>query len=153
METQREMISRGPWPNAMTNGTDETPPSLGHQDRLGLELQEVTNAMVRIYKELFGRGPTKARSSYAGRDTLIATLENSLTAAEHNMIALGEHQRVRETRTLFQHASERNFIETVEQITGRRVRAFVSGTDTHRDVSTEVFYFEPVTSAEAIKGG
>ncbi len=137
----------------MTNGTDETPLSLGHQDRPGLELQEVTNAMMRIYKELFGRGPTKARSSYANRDTLIATLENSLTAAEHNMSALGEHQRVRETRTLFQHASERNLIERVEQITGRRVRASVSGTDTHRDVSAEVFYFEPVTSAEAIKGG
>lgn len=153
METQQEMTARGPWPNGMKNGTDETPVSLGHQDWLGLELQEVTNAMVRIYKELFGRGPTKARSSYAGRDTLIATLENSLTAAERGMIALGEHQRVRETRTLFQHASERNFIEAVEQITGRRVRAFVSGTDTHRDVSTEVFYFEPVTSAEGIKGG
>ena len=149
METQEGMTSGGPRPSAMTNGTDEVPLSLGREDRLGLELQEVTNAMVRIYKELFGRGPTKARSSYAGPDTLIATLENSLTAAERSMIALGEHQRVRETRMLFQHANERDFVETVEQITGRRVRAFVSGTDTHKDVSSEVFYFEPVASPES----
>jgi hypothetical protein len=35
-------------------------PRIGHADRQGLELQELTNAMVRLYKELFGLGPTKA---------------------------------------------------------------------------------------------
>jgi uncharacterized protein YbcI len=120
---------------------------LGYKDRQGLELQEVTNAMVRIYKEQFGRGPTKARTNYAGPDTLVSTLENSLTAAESNMISLDEHQRVREIRLFFQHASERDFVDAVQQITGRKVRAFVSGTDTHRDISSEVFYLEPVTRA------
>jgi uncharacterized protein YbcI len=119
-------------------------PVMGYSDRRGLELQEVTNAMVRLYKELFGRGPTKARSNYAGPDALLATIEDSLTAAERNMVALGEHQRLRETRMFFQHASDRDFINTVEEITGRKVRAFVSGIDTGKDVSSEVFYFEPV---------
>jgi uncharacterized protein YbcI len=119
----------------------------GHNDRRGFELQEVTNAMVRLYKELFGRGPTKARSEYAGADTLVATIENSLTAAERNMLALDEHQRVREVRMFFQHASERAFTDAVEEITGRKVRAFVSGIDTHQDVSIEAFYFEPVGQA------
>jgi hypothetical protein len=59
---------------------------LGHSDRRGMELQEVTNAMVRLYKELFGRGPTKARSNYAGPDTLLVTIENSMMAAERNML-------------------------------------------------------------------
>jgi uncharacterized protein YbcI len=122
-------------------------PHLGHSDRRGMELQELSNAMVRIYKESFGRGPTKARTHYAGPDILVATLENSLTAAERSMVALDEHQRVREIRMFFQHASERDFTEAVEQITGRKVRAFVSGTDTHSDVSSEVFYLEPVPAA------
>ena len=122
---------------------DVETPHLGHSDRRGLELQELTNAMVRIYKESFGRGPTKARTHYAGPDTVVATLENSLTAAERSMVALDEHQRVREIRLFFQHASERDFTDAVEQITGRKVRAFVSGTDTHNDVSSEVFYLEP----------
>jgi uncharacterized protein YbcI len=134
MEMQEGLISRGPRPSAS-------------------ELQELTNAMVRIYKELFGRGPTKARCDYAGPDTLIAALDDSLTAAERNLIALGEHQRVSETRTLLQHASERYFIETVERITGRRVRAFVSCTDTRRDVASEVFFLEPVTGADEILSG
>ena len=124
---------------------DETSqPHVGHKDRQGLELQEVSNAMVRIYKELLGRGPTKARTSYAGPDTLVATIENSLTPAERNMVALGEHQRVREIRMFFQHAAEQDFVDAVEQITGRKVRAFVSGIDTSQDVSSEVFYFEPI---------
>jgi uncharacterized protein YbcI len=119
--------------------------STGHPDRNGLELQEITNAMVQLYKEIFGRGPTKARTNYAGPDTLVATIRDSLTPAEQAMLDLGEHQRVREMRMFFQHASESDFKETVERITGRKVWAFVSGTDTDRDVSTEVFYLEPVT--------
>jgi uncharacterized protein YbcI len=125
---------------------DTQQPRIGHEDRQGLELQEITNAMVRLYKELFGRGPTKARTNYAGPDTLVATIENSLTPAERNMIGLGEHQRVREIRMFFQHASDTEFTGTVEEITGRKVRAFVSGTDTDKDVSTEIFYLEPVSS-------
>ena len=119
---------------------------MGEADRRGLELQELTNAMVRLYKELFGRGPTKARTHYAGPDTVVSTIQNSLTAAEHNMVALDEDQRVREIRMFFQHASEREFTEAVEQITGRKVWAFVSGMDTQRDVATEIFYLEPVAS-------
>jgi hypothetical protein len=42
----------------------------------------------------------------------------------------------------FQHATEDDFRGSVEQITGRKVRAFVSGIDTGQDVSSEVFYFE-----------
>jgi hypothetical protein len=43
----------------------------------------------------------------------------------------------------FQYATVKEFVETVEQITGRTVRAFVSGIDTEHDVSCEVFYLEP----------
>jgi uncharacterized protein YbcI len=123
-------------------------PRIGDAERQGLELQEITNAMVRIYKEHFGRGPTKARTNYAGPDTLVATIENSLTPAERNMLDLGEDQRVREIRMFFQHASDTEFCGTIEEITGRKVWAFVSGMDTDKDVSAEIFYLEPVPSAE-----
>ncbi len=98
----------------------------GH-DRSGMELSEISNAMVRLYKEQFGRGPTKAGTNYAGPDCLVSTLEDSLTPAERRMVELGEHQRLRDIRTFFQHATEQQFCETVEEITGRKVRAFVSG--------------------------
>jgi uncharacterized protein YbcI len=109
----------------------------------------VSNAMVAIYKEQFGRGPTKTRTHFAGPDTLITTLEDSLTKAERNMVAMGEHTRLRDIRMFFQYAVEQDFRGTVEQITGRKVRAFVSGIDTERDVSCEVFYFEPLSDGSS----
>ena len=112
-------------------------------DRQGQQLQELSHAMIRLYKEQFGRGPTKVRTDFAGPDTVISTLENSLTPAERSLAAMGEHQRLRDVRMFFQHASEREFVGTVEEITGRKVRAFVSGIDTNKDVSSEVFYLEP----------
>lgn len=103
----------------------------------------VSNAMVKLYKDKFGRGPTKASTHFAGPDTLIATLQDSLTPAERNLAAMGEHQRLRDVRLFFQYAAEEEFRSTVEQITGRKVWAFVSGIDTGNDVSVEVFYLEP----------
>jgi uncharacterized protein YbcI len=123
----------------MNEDAQEIPQQTAAEQR-GMQAAELSNAMVRIYKEQFGRGPTKSHAVFAGPDLLICTLENSLTPAEHRMVQLGEHQRFRDIRTFFQHASEPAFIETVEQITGRSVRAFVSGTDTEHDVSSEVFY-------------
>jgi uncharacterized protein YbcI len=103
----------------------------------------VSNAMVRIYKQQFGRGPTKARAHFAGPDTIICTLQNSLTPAERNLVALGEHQRLRDVRMFFQYASEQEFRGAIEEIVGRKVWAFVSGIDAAQDVSIEVFYLEP----------
>jgi uncharacterized protein YbcI len=105
-------------------------------------LHELCNEMVRIYKEIFGRGPTRARADWAGQDALLCTLEDTLTPAERKMVEVGEHQRLRETRMFFQHACQDDFRASVERITGRKVRAFVSGIDTDTDVSSEVFYLE-----------
>ncbi|HEX4668529.1 MAG TPA: DUF2294 domain-containing protein [Solirubrobacterales bacterium] len=101
---------------------------------------EISREMVRLYKEQFGRGPTRARTEFAGPDIVICTLEDSLTPAERKLAELGEHQRLRDLRLYFQHVTEKEFRETVERILGREVRSFVSGMDTHTDVSSEIFY-------------
>ena len=106
-------------------------------------LLTVSNEMVRIYKEQFGRGPTKVRTDWAGPDVLITTLRESLTAAERNLADMGEFARLRDTRTFFQYAGEHEFVGAIEEIVGRKVIAFVSGIDARRDDSAEVFYFEP----------
>jgi uncharacterized protein YbcI len=119
---------------------DATP----EQEREGFSVQmEVSNAMVRLYKDVFGRGPTKARTSYAGPNVLVCTLEDSLTPAERNLRDMGEHQRLRDVRMFFQYATESQFRETVEGITGRKVVAFISGHDVNQDLAAELFYLEP----------
>ena len=104
---------------------------------------EISREMVRLYKEQFGRGPTKARTEFAGRDVVVCTLEHSFTPAERKLVEMSEHQRLRDTRLYFQHATEGDFRGAVERLLKRRVRAFVSGIDTLADVSSEVFYLEP----------
>ena len=104
---------------------------------------EISREMVRLYKELFGRGPTRAKTYFVGTDLVISTLEHSLTRAERALAEMGEHQRLRDTRMYFQHATEGEFRAVVERVLGRKVRAFISGLDTGQDVAAEVFYLEP----------
>jgi len=106
---------------------------------------EISREMVRLYKELFGRGPTKARTEFAGPDIVICTLENTFTPAERSLAELGEHQRLRDTRMYFQSATADKFREIIERVTGRRVRAFISGLDASADVCSEIFYLEDGT--------
>jgi uncharacterized protein YbcI len=114
----------------------------GKADLQFSKLAEVSREMVRLYKEQFGRGPTKARSDFAGPDLIVCTLEDTLTPAEKRMAEFGEHQRLRDTRLYFQHATEAQFCEIIERVLGRKVRAFISGLDTYNDVAAELFYLE-----------
>jgi uncharacterized protein YbcI len=109
----------------------------------GNAMQAVSNAMVRLHKEQFGRGPTGARSFFAGPDTLVCTLEDTLLPAERAMVEMGEHQRVRETRMFLQVATHEQFVQTVEELVRRKVRAFASAIDPVPGVVFEIFSFEP----------
>lgn len=120
-----------------------------HGAAAGSVLLDVANAMVHLFKEQFGRGPTKARASWAGRDVLTVVLEDTFTRAERNLAAMGEHERLRNIRGLFQYAAVRDFCEPVERITGRRVRAFASGIDTEAGgLAVETFVLHPEGSTE-----
>jgi uncharacterized protein YbcI len=119
------------------------PPNEDGTDRTSV-LAAISAEMVRLYKEQFGRGPTKARSSWAGRDLVVVLLEDTLTPAERNLLSLGESGRLRETRMLFQYSWVREFCEPVERLTGRKVRAFISGIDAGADgMSMEAFSLYP----------
>ena len=107
-------------------------------------LSAISNEMVRIYKDQFGRGPTKTRTQWAGPDILVVTLEQTFTPAERRLRELSEHERLRELRLLFQYSAVTVFCDPVEQLTGRKVRAFVSGIDTELDLASEMFVLHPL---------
>jgi uncharacterized protein YbcI len=115
-------------------------------------LQAISNAMAQIYKTQFGRGPTKVKTYFAGPDAVVCILEDTQTPAERRLVELQEHQRLRDVRLFFQYATEDDLREPIEQATGRRVRAFISGIDVRADASAEVFLLEdheaePATAA------
>jgi uncharacterized protein YbcI len=113
-------------------------------DRGASVVAAISDEMVRLYKEQFGRGPDRVRTYWCSDDVLITVLEDTFTPAERNLAVLGEHQRLRDTRTFFQYATVREFCEPVERLTGRTVKAFISGIDTQVDgLAIETFILHP----------
>jgi len=106
-------------------------------------LSALSSALVTLHKEQFGRGPTRARSNFAGGDTLVCVLEEALLPAERMMVEMADQQRVREARVALQAATSDKFIEAVESIVRRKVVAFASAIDADAGVVWEIFNFEP----------
>ena len=116
-------------------------------DVRGRVLQDLANEMVKLFKDQFGRGPTRARAYWTSEDVITVTLEDTFTPAERNLAQMGEHQRLRDMRAFFQYSSVDEFCEPVERLTGRRVRAFISGIDTAVDgLAVETFVLHPPDS-------
>jgi uncharacterized protein YbcI len=113
------------------------------EEQVTSPLTAISNAMVRLHKEHFGRGPSNVRSHFAGPDALVCILEDVLLPAERKLVDMGDLQRVRETRMAFQVATTEEFVSSIEQIVNRKVRAFSSGTDVTQNVVFENFVFEP----------
>jgi uncharacterized protein YbcI len=113
------------------------------EQRGGGVLSAVSNALVTLHKEQFGRGPTRARANFAGEDTLVCVLEDALLPAERVMVQMGEQQRVRESRVALQAATSGTFVHAIEQIVDRKVTAFASAIDADQGVVWEVFNLSP----------
>lgn len=106
-------------------------------------LAAVSNALVALHKEQFGRGPTRARTEYAGADALVCIMEDALLPAETAMVEMGEAHRVQESRLFFQSATAAQFRQAVEEIIEREVRSFASATDPHTGIVMEIYVLTP----------
>ncbi len=111
-------------------------------------LLEISNATVRLYKAAFGRGPTHARARFAGTDSLVVLLQDTMTVSERKLVALGEHERLRAHRLLLHQVVEDEIRAVVEEILERPTLSLISGLDTERDVAAEVILLAPVPHLE-----
>jgi uncharacterized protein YbcI len=98
----------------------------------------ISNEMVRLHTEYYGRGPTRAKV-YVDGDLVAVVLEDTFTPAEKTLIARGESEGIQDIRRRFQRAMADQFRSIVEQATGREVRSFLSETDLDNDISVEIF--------------
>lgn len=108
----------------------------------GALLAALTREIVGLHAAHYGKGPTKARSYWAG-DTLVCQMEETLTSVERTLVDRGKSAEVHALRRSFQDAMEEEFVAAVERLTGRRVRAFLSQVHLSPEVDVEVFVFEP----------
>jgi uncharacterized protein YbcI len=114
----------------------------GESSATSTALVEIANAIVHLYKQAFGRGPTKAQARFSGSDVLVVLLQDNLTVAERNLLALGEYERVREQRLVLGLAFEDRKRSEVERILQRRTVASMCGIDPRRDLAAEIFTLE-----------
>jgi uncharacterized protein YbcI len=103
----------------------------------------LSNALVALHKEQFGRGPVNSRTNFAGPDTVVTVFYDALLPAERALTAIGEHLRVQEGRLFFQEATRDRFIATVESIVHRKVLSFHSTCDARTGIVMEIAIFEP----------
>jgi uncharacterized protein YbcI len=103
---------------------------------------DVSREVVRIYARFYGRGPTKAKTIFHG-DLIVTVLEEIFTKAEEILVKANQFEQVRAHRQAFQDEVEPLFRQVVEEVTGRRVRAFLSQV-TEEGIAAEVFVLEPV---------
>jgi uncharacterized protein YbcI len=112
------------------------------QQQPGESLAEVSNAVVQILSEYYGRGPTKAKS-YMFDHYVVTVLEDILTTVERTLVERGEEDLVRRVRLTFQAAVADRFIQAVETILGRKVLAYHSQVTFNPAMGFEFFVLEP----------
>ena len=108
------------------------------QKPLGEMRAAIANEIVRLQAEYYGKGPTRAKT-YIVEDLVVVVLEESFTRAEKTLAERGEREAIQHIRRRFQQQMAESFTSIVEQVTGRKVRVFLSETDIDNDVSVETF--------------
>ena len=128
----------------------ESKPS-GH----GEVLTAISDGMVALLKEFYGRGPTRAKSYY--QDDLVAcVLRGGFSKVEQTLLQGGRGSAVIQQRMEFQELMRERFVKVIENATGRQVIGFMSGNQQDPDMMCEVFILAPtdlVDEHELLKSG
>lgn len=105
-------------------------------------LADVSNAVVRLHKRFYGKGPVKARA-HLSHDVLTVVLEGGFTRGEQTLHDHGHAQEVVRSRLAMQESIENEFRAAIESILYRSVRSFMSANDPSNDLQAEVFVLDP----------
>jgi uncharacterized protein YbcI len=105
-------------------------------------LTAISDGMVALLKEFYGRGPTRAKSYYED-DLVVCVLRGGFSRVEQTLLAGGRGQAVIQQRMEFQEVMRERFAKVIEDATGKRVIGFMSGNQQDPDLMCEVFILAP----------
>jgi uncharacterized protein YbcI len=108
----------------------------------GEVLTAISDGMVALLKEFYGRGPTRAKSYYED-DLVVCVLRGGFSRVEETLLAGGRGQAVIQQRMEFQEVMRQRFAKVIEDATGKRVIGFMSGNQQDPDLMCEVFILAP----------
>lgn len=105
-------------------------------------LAAISTSIVGIVREHYGRGPMKAKT-YALDDIIVVVMRGSgFTALEQTIMDSGEPERVIAMREDFQRVMAERYKDTIHELTGRNVVAFLSQAHVEPDITMEVFFVD-----------
>lgn len=108
----------------------------------GQLLAAISTSIVAILRERYGRGPMKAKT-YALDDVVLVVMRGSgFTALEQTHIDSGQSGRVVAMREEFQEMMAERYQKTIEELTGRKVVAFLSQAHVDPDITVEMFFVD-----------
>lgn len=122
-------------------------------------LTSISNGLVSLLKEYYGKGPTRAKSYYQD-DLVVCVLRGGFSRVEETLLEGGRGSAVIQQRMAFQELMRDRFVEVIEHATSRKVVGFMSGNQQHPDLMCEVFVLsptdlttDPIASGEDASGG
>ncbi len=111
-------------------------------DTHGDVLTAISDGLVALLKEYYGRGPTRAKAYYQD-DLVVCLLRGGFTRVEQTLLDGGRGTAVIDQRMEFQELMRSRFESVIERATGRRVLGFMSGNQQDPDMMCEVFILAP----------
>jgi uncharacterized protein YbcI len=114
-----------------------------HGDRL----TAISDGMVALLKEFYGRGPTRTRTYYED-DLVVCLLRGGFSRVEQTLLEGGRGSSVIHQRMEFQDLMRERFESVIREATGRHVIGFMSGNQQDPDIMCEVFILAPTDLVE-----
>ena len=108
----------------------------------GEVLTAISDGLVALLKEFYGRGPTRAKSYYED-DLVVCVLRGGFSRVEETLVKGGRGDAVIQQRMQFQDLMRGRFEAVIERATGRLVIGFMSGNQQHPDMMCELFILAP----------
>jgi uncharacterized protein YbcI len=108
----------------------------------GRLLSAITDQIVSLMREHYGRGPIKAKTYVLDNLIVCVLTDGGFTAIERTMMGGGEPERVLEMRRDFQRMMKVRYSEMIEELTGRMVLAFLSQAHVEPDLTIEMFLMD-----------
>ncbi len=105
-------------------------------------LAAISTRIVGILRDHYGRGPMKAKT-YVLDDIIVVVMRGSgFTPLEQTIMDSGEPDRVIAMREDFQRVMAERYKQTIKELTGRNVVAFLSQAHVEPDITMEIFFVD-----------
>ena len=122
---------------------EENPAGAEHPERPDGDVRtKVSEGLVALLKDYYGRGPSKAKTYFEG-DLVVCLLRGGFSRVEQTLLESGRSSAVIAQRMEFQDAMRDRFKAVVSEATGREVIGFMSGNQQDPDMICEVFVLMP----------